>query len=279
MTTGHDSSQWERLLKNLGAWYGSFTHLSAEGKQIDDIETITTLKGLDENHTVRQTIRYFDTGNLQNEKVLEYSSLANSVLFFEDGAFSQGSVQLAPFTRFGAEFGFIYGERRLRLVQLLDEVDEVHRLTKLTLIRERLEGSKASPSPKLTVEQLLGIWEGKAVTLFSDGRLPEHSTTRLSITCEGERLTQHLQAGSLDIRSTARIEGDRLHFEDGPSPVEVLLLAGGASATCPRTVSLGKPVLLEAGWLIEANLRQRMIRGFSAKGEWKSLTLVQEHRS
>jgi hypothetical protein len=43
-------------------------------------------------------------------------------------------------------------------------------------------------------------------------------------------------------------------------------------------MQLRQSFILEVGWLIEPNLRQRMIRSYSDKGEWVSLTLVTERR-
>lgn len=110
MTSADPSSQWQSLLQNLGAWQGSFTRLSPQGKVQANIPTLVTLTGINNNQTIRQTIQYFDsdTGGLEQEKVLEYQSLSRSVLFFENGAFSQGSIQFGPFSEFGAELGFIW---------------------------------------------------------------------------------------------------------------------------------------------------------------------------
>ncbi|WP_460202450.1 DUF3598 family protein, partial [Scytonema sp. NUACC21] len=84
-------SQWVSLLKNLGEWQGSFTRLSTQGEILEDIPSVVSLEGLNDNQTIRQTIRLGG-----NQKVLEYSTLGRGVLFFENGAFSQGSIQLAP---------------------------------------------------------------------------------------------------------------------------------------------------------------------------------------
>ncbi|MBD0363613.1 MAG: DUF3598 family protein, partial [Coleofasciculus sp. C3-bin4] len=98
-------SQWECLLKNLGEWQGSFTRFSSQGEQLEDTPSVVSLEGLNENQTIRQTLRFLPPDQPVDEKVLEYSSLNRSVLFFENGAFSQGSMQWAPFSEFGAELG------------------------------------------------------------------------------------------------------------------------------------------------------------------------------
>lgn len=269
------SSQWTNLLQNLGAWQGSFTRLSPQGEIKQDIPTLVTLEGVNERQTVRQTIQHFsEAGEVVQEKVLEYSSLNRSVLFFENGAFSQGSIQFGPFSEFGAELGFINGDRRLRLVQLFNT--DSH-LSSLTLIRERSD-PEAVEHPPLTLEMLLGEWQGEAVTLYPNWRNAETYPTALSIKMSGDRLSQCLTTPSLKFTSTAKIDGSILQFDQGGYPVQVLLLADGASSTTPLTIPNGCPFFLEAGWLVAKNLRQRMIRSYDAQGGWSSLTLVTERK-
>lgn len=265
-------SQWEALLKNLGEWQGSFTRISSQGTVVEDIPSIVSLEGLNNNQTIRQTIRLGD-----NEKVLEYSTLGRSVLFFENGAFSQGSIQLAPFSEFGAELGLIYENHRLRLVQLFDKNLQ---LDKLTLIREHLAGTQPTQRPPLKVDDLLGTWQGEAVTIYPDWRSPNSYRTTLQLQLNNAgRLMQSLTFDNRTITSTATIKDAVIYFDQDPQkPMQVLLLPNGASATSPLKLTLRQPFLLEVGWLIQPDLRQRLIRSYSAKGEWTSLTLVVEHR-
>ena len=269
------SSQWENLLKNLGAWQGSFTRLSPWGEVVEDIPTLVTLEGLNENQTVRQTIQHFSLdGEAVQTKVLEYSSLNRSVLFFENGSFSQGSIQFGPFSEFGAELGFIDEDRRLRLVQLFDTDSN---LSSLTLIRECRMNTEA-PRPALTVEMLLGDWQGEAVTLYPDWRSPDIYPTTLSLQLQGDRLSQRITTPSLKFTSTAKVDGPVLLFDQREPAVQVLLLPDGASCTAPQAIPKGQPFFLEAGWLVEENLRQRLIRSYDAQGGWSSLTLVIERK-
>lgn len=272
---GSSPSQWDNLLKNLGAWQGSFTRLSPQGAVREDTPTLVTLAAIAEGQTIRQTIqRFAATGELASEKVLEYSSLNRSVLFFEDGAFSQGSLQFSPFGEFGAELGFIQANHRLRLVQLFTEGN----LSSLTLIREHRQQSPASERPPLTVDQLLGEWQGEAVTLYPDWRSPERYPTHLTLQEQQGQLTQRLVTPHLNFTSTATVAGPTLQFS-GTVPLQVLLLADGASATTPLQIPKDRPFFLEAGWLINDRLRQRMIRSYDARGGWSSLTLVTERRA
>ncbi|MDF5731026.1 MAG: DUF3598 family protein [Rhizonema sp. PD38] len=264
------ASQWEALLKNLGEWRGSFTRISSRGELQGDTKSIVSLEGLNNNQTIRQII---NLGG--NETVLEYSSLGRGVLFCENGAFSQGSIQLAPYSEFGAEFGLIHENHRLRLVQLFDKKLQ---LNQFTLIREYLAGTQPVQRPPLTVEALLGEWQGEAVTIYPDWRSPDSYSVTMQLQLDDVgKLKQNLTFGDRTITSTASINGDILQFDQNSLlQVQVLLLPDGASATCPLNLQLRQPFFLEVGWLIQPNLRQRLIRSYNDKGEWASLTLVTE---
>ncbi len=267
------TSQWERLLKNLGEWQGSFIRFSPQGELLQDVKSVVSFEGLNNNQTMRQIVRRQG----QDDLVLEYSSLGKNVLFFENGAFSQGSIQLAPFTEFGAELGLIYENRRLRLVQLFDKNGH---LDKLTLIPEHLTGTQAAASPTVQVDHLLGEWRGEAITIYTDLRPPNTVSTTLKLELDNAgRFVQHLYFGEHTITSSATIKGSIIQFDEDPQKqMQVLLLPYGASATSPVKVNLRQSFILEVGWLIKPNLRQRMIRSYSDKGEWVSLTLVTEER-
>lgn len=268
------ASQWECLLKNLGEWQGSFTRLSPQGGLLEDTPSVTILEGLNNNQTIRQTIRRLPPNQPVDEKVLEYSSLARSVLFLENGAFSQGSIQLGPFSEFGAELGLIHGNRRLRLVQLFNRDSQ---LEGITLIREQLKGTETPERPLLTLDQLIGEWQGEAVTLYSDYRTPDTYNTTLKVAYQDtDHLVQQLSFGNRTITSTAKINGSILNFEQSSPVVQVLLLPDGVSSNCPLQLMAGKAFVLEVGWLLQPELRQRMVRSYSDKGEWVSLTLVTE---
>jgi hypothetical protein len=274
------ASQWECLLQNLGEWQGSFTRLSPQGELIEDTPTVVSFEGLNNNQTIRQIVRRFLVNQPQSEKILEYSSLGRGILLFENGAFSSGSVQFAPFSEFGAELGLINANCRLRLVQLFDKNSQLDRIT---LIRERLAGTTTAERPPLTVDDLLGEWQGEAVTIYPDWRSPDKYPTKLEIAKNSDnQITQHLTIGqdnsSRLISSCAKIEGSILYFDSGSHPIQVLLLPNGASSTSPQQIKAGGAFFLEVGWLLQPNLRQRMIRRYDDKGGWSSLTLVTEHR-
>lgn len=278
-------SQWDCLLQNIGEWHGSFTRFSSAGELVEDTPTVVTLEARDNNQAMHQVVQRLVPGS--EDLVLDYRSLNRSILFFEDGAFSQGSLQFGPCSEFGAEFGFVEqdgagnpGDRRLRLVQLFNRQSE---LEQITLIREQRAGSTATERPRLNLGDLLGEWIGEAVTLYPDLRTPDRYPTHLKIYLQHAKcLAQELSFGAggdrRTIASTATIDGSTIRFEQGSQPMQVLLLPDGASCNCPLQIKSGQPIILEVGWLVKPDLRQRMIRSYDSKGEWMSLTLVTEHK-
>ena len=273
-------SQWDCLLQNIGEWQGSFTRFSPQGEQLEDTPTVVSFEMLNDHKTMRQIVRRLPPNQPVDEKVLEYSSLGRNILFLENGAFSFGSIQWGPFSDFGAELGLIEKQRRLRIVQMFNRASQ---LEKITLIREKLQGSNELERPALTVEQLFGEWQGEAVTIYPDFSKSDTYSTNLKIHPEkSDRLVQQLTFGTgsaaRTITSTAQINGSVLTFSESALPTQILLLPDGASCNCPLQIKPGHFFVLEAGWLLKPNQRQRIIRAYSDKGEWSNLTLVTEQK-
>ncbi len=266
-------SQWECFLQNLGVWEGSFTNFSPQGTLLSDTPSRLSLETLNNNQTVLLTL----SRSGKDDVIREYSSVGGGLLFFENGSFSEGLIQIGPFSEFGGELAFVHENRRLRLVQLFDKTGD---LSGLVLIREHLAGSPAAERPPLQLNDLLGEWQGQAVTIYRDLRSPDIYSTTLKLQLDNTgRLIQTTSFAERTITSTATINGSIILFDENPEKqIQVLFLPDGASATSPLKVQLRQPLFLEAGWLIQPNLRQRMIRSYNDKGEWVSLTLVTEQR-
>lgn len=268
-------SQWDCFLKNLGEWHGSFTRLSAKGEQTEDIPSIVTLEGRQNNQAVHQVVHYMPQDRPTRDVEVNYNStsLSRSILFFEDGTFCQGSMQWSPYSQFGAEFGIIQGDRRLRMVELYNN----SQLEKVVIIREKLPNSQTAERPPLTIDSLVGQWQGSAVTMYADLRNPDTFETDLKIIKHNDsQIEQTLSFGGRNITSRARIEHNRLLFENSSLPIQILLLPDGASCNCPLEIKLGHRFVLEMGWLLEPNRRQRIMRSFDEKGTWIGCTLVTE---
>ena len=276
------TSQWNYFLKNLGEWHGSFTRMSPQGEEIVDTPTLVTLEGLNNNQNVHQVVRYLPPDEPSRDVVVDYDSALNrSILFFPNGAFSQGSMQWGPYSTFGGEFGLIDndfgdGTRRLRMVILFGSSAKLERVV---LIREKLPNSEVSERPVLKVDSLLGEWSGEATTMYADLSNTITCSSYLQVKRRGDNhIEQTLSFGDKKINSIARIEGAKLLFENSDLPSQILLLPDGASCNCPLEVKLGHNFVLEMGWLIQPNVRQRVIRTYNEKGNWVSCSLVTEKK-
>jgi Domain of unknown function (DUF3598) len=271
-------SNWDNFLKNAGEWVGTFTQVSTDGELLGSTPSILTLEALEANQLVKFRLRRFANGTSEqptSDTVQEYRSLGRQAVFFDTGAFSKGSLQVAPSSEFGAEYGFVSENRRSRLVQLFDKQSC---FSSLTLIRELRSNTDAKLRPDLTVEQLVGKWAGKACTFYSDWQDPQTFETSLVVKRVGDALEQQLSFGDRTIASTARIDGNKLLFEEGATPRTVLLLPDGASSNTPVQISHRQAFFVEAGWLVSDDERQRLIRSYNDKGEWISSTHVIEYR-
>jgi hypothetical protein len=274
------ASNWENFLKNLGEWRGSFTKISSHGEILDSTPSILNLEADDHNQAVLFRLRRFNSGNYDSPPIQdyqqEYRSLGRQNIFFATGAFSKGTLQLAPFSEFGAEYGFVDDDRRLRLVQLYDQKGN---FISLTLIREFRSFTDAYERPQLTVEQLIGNWQGKAHTVYADLRPSETYATYLEIKKIGDGyLEQKLSFQSQIITTKARIEGNKIISETEGIARQILLLPDGSSSDVPLQLQLRKSFFVAAGWLVRENERQRLIRNYSDKGEWISSTHIIEHK-
>lgn len=271
-------TKWEHFLQNLGEWQGSFTQFSLAGEPLGSTNSIIDLESFDSDRAVRFRVRRFGNGGYDTAPTYdlqqEYRSLGRQILVFDTGAFSKGTLQVAPFSEFGAEYGFVMGDRRLRLVQLFNKQGDFQGLT---LIREFRAGGNGRERSPLTVENLLGVWEGHARTQYADTREPTDSSTRLEIVRKGDRHLLHSSTLAGRTRtSTVRVEGKQLWFEDNARVMTVL--PDGASSHIPLKVEHRQAFFVEAGWLVEPAERHRLIRHYDDKGAWSGSTYVRERK-
>jgi hypothetical protein len=232
-------SQWQNFLRNRGEWHGSFVTLSRAGVIEADTPSILSLESDEDDRLVRFWLRRYGPEGRRGVPVSEtkqdYRSLGRQVVFFETGAFSKGSMQLAPHTPFGAEYGFVLQDRRHRLVQLYSEAGEAGQLV---LIREFRAGSAASERPPLSPEQLLGQWQGQSATVTADWPEPERAECTVRFEPEDLEACQFLPDGGYS-RRPDRV-GHRAAFQ------------------------------VEVGWLGAPERLERLIRCYDASGAWHS---------
>jgi hypothetical protein len=232
------ASQWQNFLRNEGEWLGTFASLSSAGELLQETPSLLSLEQGEEGRLVRFRLRRYGPEGREapptSDFQQEYRSLGRQVVFFETGAFSKGSMQVAPGSAFGVETGFVAGDRRHRLVQLYLPDGGAE---KLVLIREFRLGSDAPERPALTSEQLLGPWQGEAATVSADWPEPVLDSCTVSFT-------------------PADAAG-------------LLLLADGGYCRRPLRVSHRQAFSVEAGWLAAPDRLERLIRSYDDSGAWQ----------
>ncbi|MCP9928240.1 DUF3598 family protein [Cyanobium sp. CH-040] len=277
------ASQWQNFQRNLGAWRGSFTDVDAHGQPLDATPSLLTLSSAEDGRVVHFRLQRFGgeepSAPPTQDIAQEYRTLGRQVVFFDDGCFCKGSLQLAPATRFGAEYGFIAGDRRHRLVQLFAEDGG---FDALVLIREFRDGSAAEERPPLSPGQLSGSWEGQAATIEADWPEPTLQQVRIRVDQSdgGQCLTVETDLGGACTAVRARRQGASC-FACAPEagqPARLLLLPDGGFSLTPLQVSHRQAFSVEAGWLQSADRWLRLIRRYGPSGEWLSATLITADR-
>lgn len=273
------ASQWLNFLRNLGEWRGTFTSVDTAGELGESTPSILSLESAEEDRLVRFRLRRFGPGGSEGEPIRDnredYRSLGRQVVFFDSGTFCKGTLQVAPGTAFGGEFGFIDGDRRHRLVQL-HNADGT--LDGLVLIRELRTGTQAAELPVLEPAQLLGTWRGEAATITADWPEPDRSPCALSVsTTAPEHLSLDLQLGAERICSSGLLQGRQLLLAGEP-PARLQFLPDGGCHLTPLQVSHRRAFNVQAGWLMDADRLQWLIRRFDATGAWQASSHLQLSR-
>ena len=276
------ASQWANFLRNLGEWRGTFCGLDADGLVADTSPSILTLKAGDEERLVHFRLRRFGPEGVDGEPIHEmaqdYRTLGKQVVFFANGTFSKGSMQVSPCAEFGGEFGFVDQDRRHRLVQL-HAADGTFR--KLVLIREFRTDGSGQEQPPASLESLAGDWSGQASTICADWPEPSLEQTAFTITATanqgfsirtriGQQPQQEL-SGALLSNCMGRV--------DGPQEHQLQLLPDAGFNLRPAQVSHREAFQLEAGWMPTPSTMQRLIRCYDDSGAWVSVTHIVASRS
>lgn len=252
--------QWEQFLLNLGCWQGSFDTLDrnqllqrrqpsqltlSRGGAAIDLELlfwpdqVVSEQYPPAQHPPAQQppVEQPFQGEPVKRIVQSFREVDPELGFFSTGSFSRGSLQIGSWARPYAEFGFICGDRRHRLVLLWDGAG---RFDHSVLIREWRAGSGEQEAPTLTPEALVGGWSGREAVL------QRHSSAESSepFPCQLAWSTQSLQ---------------HIHW-----------LPDGGGFRVPERVSLQQPFAIEAWWMPAHDQVECLKRSYDESGGWLS---------
>ena len=226
------SSQWDNFRLNLGAWRGSFATYDHSLALKEERPSLLTLEGIHGDTMAMLALQRWEPDHEMRQVI---SSLGRQAVFFSSGSFGKGTMQVAPGVVFGAEYGFVYGDRRHRLVVLTDSAG---RYTHPVLIREYRDGTAQNPLPPLTSDQLLGPWTGSEETMLA------HSHELSSAPWSG-------------VVEPSTLDGVRF-------------LPDGGGFRCPDQISHREAFSVEAFWLSAEDRLEWLVRRYDGGGAWLS---------
>jgi hypothetical protein len=234
------SSQWDGLLRNCGIWQGSFDTFDRDLELRRRQPSQLTLAG--DSAVVELELLFwpdaFD-GQRQGDPVKRIAQSFHQVDpelgFFSTGSFSRGSLFISTWSRPYAEFGFLWRDRRHRLVLLWDGSG---RFDHPVLIREHRDGVDADEAPPLNAEQLLGGWRGHQTVLERDQSADDPHITPYELL----------------------VSKDVLHG--------LQWLPDGGAFRVPDHVCAGSGFEIEAWWCPFPGRLERIQRCYDAFGSW-----------
>ncbi|NET49237.1 MAG: DUF3598 family protein [Merismopedia sp. SIO2A8] len=283
---------WDNLFKNQGVWIGTFTHMAPDGTVVSHTPSRLTLEPTGDASARFQIIR-FPEGKEPETREVEFASLTRASLFCKDGSFSKGSMQWSAWSTFGTEFSLTMPDARLRLVQMFEPGNA---LSYLVLIRETREGKTEVVRPALSIDQLVGRWQGNAIRYFTDWHVSEPMGTEVIVErSPTDTVTQTWRIGDEQGEWTASLTpqpsgpqgsnrqlddstGSRILFQDNGLPYQLLFLPNGGSSLCPQTIQPQTAFTCELGWLTTPTTRLRLIRHYNADGSWAYQTWIHEQK-
>ena len=180
------SDQWSLFQHNLGVWQGSFATFNHQ-LQLQHVQpSELTLALVPSGTSIELSLLFWPEQKHQAvappmgapvKRISQsFTHLPPELRFFPTGTFCRGSLFMAPaaqaWSRPYAEFGFLHGQRRHRLVLLWGSAGQLDRIV---LIREFLAGGSAEEFPLLKADSLIGHWRhdlpspGSHTLLAADG--------------------------------------------------------------------------------------------------------------
>lgn len=305
------ASSWRGYLLNSGVWTGRRALCNSRGKVLVDVpvrvctERFRTPAGEDcvTWRTEVQTAAGVDEAEEEwsKEELAEFGALAS------DGCFSTGD-DLFVGERFTVDQCLVHDLSRVRATYAYDWEG---RLTGVVASRERKLSEHASSSsaitksgingdgafgfetapyiepaawrsPSVLLDYTVGIWEGRGVLLDSRTYVTSTIGSRLELRLEpGNVLRQRSQlittsGPSLILEASARLDANTALFPE--ANLQLMLLPGGVSISCPIRVRPGVAFALELTFLARPDFRKRILRCYDEQAQWIQTVFLSERR-
>ena len=167
MVSGLNVGEWEHLQRNVGEWRGWFDSLDRTLQRTKRQPSLLRLEPAPAGVPLNLTLLLWPegaesssphqtpAGEPEKRIVQSFTRLDPDMGVFATGSFSRGTLYRSTWSKLYAEFGFLHGQRRHRLVLLWDGAGHLDRIV---LIREFLVGGSAVERPPLEADQLIGDW-------------------------------------------------------------------------------------------------------------------------
>lgn len=239
-------TQLEGLAQHLGRWEGRFIQLDpCTFTPISRRQSLITFERLPQGG-ISQTNVYFDVEETIDDarpgQRWIYHDLAAGLRFFPDGSFSNGRLQLAPFSEFAAEQGFLWKDRKARVVTQFDPQGYLKAITLILEVRGRwTEPDPAGFGSVLAPDQIPRSWQGETICYRAADLIPSEPD-QSRVTLSGE---PHPLLGNLWL-SGARQVPDPLRQRD-------------------------RSFCLELGWMPEPQVFLHLRREYDPSGAWQAL--------
>mgnify|MGYP001791232291 CR=1 FL=1 len=271
------TDQWTYIRKNIGQWRGPFIQFSSQAAQGSEVPWVRTLakERLHQHMSLALQLTLHRQPNY---------TPGHDICCLPTGAFSQGAMVRRPWSSFGAEFSLLTDNRRLRLVQLYNgTASGEHTLDYVTLIpeyRSPAVGPDALDSPPLTLDTVLGTWQGNSLYLPATMDKPHIGSSHWQAQRRGNDLTVTWgqESKPTDPKTQRFTPIDPHRWQAADSSLQFWLLPGGASCTVYPQLSKQQGARLELCWYLSSHQRQRLVRDYGTDGNWIGTSLMLETR-
>lgn len=264
-------TQKQCLALHLGVWHGLFSNyrptagvweLGGQKRSLITFEALAPSSSSGSpaaGSAIRQTNTYYPlqgSPTPESSQSWVYQDFSPGLRFFPDGSFSNGRLQLAPFSDFAVEQGFLWGDRKARLVQ---QWDAQGRLVEVTAILER-RGQALDPvadCAPLSREQLRACLQGRWRGIAQSFAVAEGRFAETEVDCSGAEWLSNWDPlpGGLWI--------------GGPDPLPI------------PTAQRDRSFSVSLSWFPQSedcHCLLRLIRDYDARGAWQRVTLIRAQK-